>query len=342
VVLATILGLKMFHKTSLRLTALYLAILMTISIIFSIAIYTLSVTEINRTFWRQNQIIEPLLRLPGRSSFRSEYIEDREHLLQELHNRVIIRLVFVNLLIMVGGGILSYLLARRTLEPIEAAHNSLERFTADASHELRTPITAMKTEIEVALSDPKLKLSEAKELLGSNLEELARLTALSEGLLRLSRPDDDEPELTKVDVVQTIKAVIDQFTPVAKAKKITFVIKLADKQFAKSNQHQLREVLMILLDNAIKFSPTGKKVTVTSSSARSVVISVKDEGPGISEADLPNIFERFYQADSSRTDSKGYGLGLAIAKRLTENLGGSITAENGKTGAIFTLTIPKL
>jgi signal transduction histidine kinase len=333
----------MFHKTSLRLTGLYLAILMAISILFSTAIYTLSVGEINRTFWRQNQILEPILRLPGRSEFRVEYLEDREDLLRELHNRVILKLVIVNLLILAGGGLLSYLLARRTLEPIEAAHNSLERFTADASHELRTPITAMKTEIEVALSDPRLKLKEAKELLGSNLEELARLTALSEGLLRLSRPDDDQPELTSVNIKQVLMSVTEQFASVAKSKKVKLSIKVNDQLFAKSNLHQLREVLVILLDNAIKFSPSGKKVSITAGGEKSVVISIRDQGPGIAEIDLPHIFDRFYQADTSRTGSskKGYGLGLAIAKRLTENLGGTITAESDKTGATFTLTLPK-
>jgi signal transduction histidine kinase len=333
----------MFHKTSLRLTGLYLAILMTISIIFSTAIYTLSAGEINRTFERQNQILEPLLRLPGRSVYRAEYIKDRSALLRELHNRVIVRLVIVNLLILAGGGVLSYLLARRTLEPIEAAHNSLERFTADASHELRTPITAMKTEIEVALSDPKLKLKDAKELLGSNLEELARLTALSEGLLRLSRPDDEQPELTSLNVKQMVDSTINQLSAVAKNKKVKIVTTVNEQLFVKSNQHQLREILVILLDNAIKFSPANKQVSVIAGGEKSIVISIKNNGPGISEVDLPYIFERFYQADTSRTDSskKGYGLGLAIAKRLTENLGGTITASSDKTGAIFTLTLPK-
>ncbi|MDQ5972096.1 MAG: two-component system, OmpR family, sensor histidine kinase CiaH [Patescibacteria group bacterium] len=333
----------MFHQTSLRLTGLYLGIIMAISIFFSVALYNLSMHEVDRGFDRQTEVVQ---RVFGSGPFRQQsYIQQREDIYNDIRGHVIAQLIFINLLIMVGAGFLSYYLARRTLKPIEEAHQAQSRFTADASHELRTPITAMRTEIEVTLSDPKLKLADAKDQLQSNLEELDKLTALSEGLLRLAQLEASDLPKEAVSVHTLVQAAVDRVLPLAEPKhNLVSQSVPADAQVL-GDQAGLTEALVTVLDNAVKYSPKKSQVTVVAKPGRGdVIITVTDQGPGISEEELPHIFERFYRADSSRTKgtTDGYGLGLAIAQNIVQLHGGSITAESslGK-GTTVTISLPK-
>jgi signal transduction histidine kinase len=174
------------HKNSLRLASLYLVILMSISIFFSAMIYQLSVQELGRGLRGPRVAIEGQM-FPGISNEIRKAIDDeREEIYREAKARVFQRLVFINIIILMAGGGLSYYFAVRTLRPIEDAHEAQNRFTADASHELRTPITAMLTENEVTLMNPKLSLSEAKQQIESTIEELQKLSVLSDSLMLLA------------------------------------------------------------------------------------------------------------------------------------------------------------
>ena len=148
-----------FHKTSLKLASLYLAIIVAISLFFSIAIYQVSISELERGLRRPLPVFEG----SGFSNrLREQLIEERISSYEEARSKLIARLVLANMLIVVFGGCLSYYLALRTLKPIEDAHEAQRTFAASASHELRTPITAMRSENEVALMDPNLTLADAK------------------------------------------------------------------------------------------------------------------------------------------------------------------------------------
>jgi signal transduction histidine kinase len=242
------------------------------------------------------------------------------------------------------GGIGSYLLARRTLEPIEAAHEAQTRFTADASHELRTPLAAMRAETEVALRNSKLSAKEARELLHSNLEELTRLTGLSEGLLQLARGADDGNTHELLSLSLIIEQALAQVRPLAQAKAITIRLESATALKVLGNIGQLTQAVVILLDNAIKYSPRKTTVAVSVTQDHQYVrVSVADHGRGISETDLPHVFERFYRADSARTqaDVSGHGLGLSIAEQIVTAHGGHLEAQStlGK-GSRFTMLLP--
>lgn len=309
---------------------MYLAIVMAISLSFSLTLYNLSMREFDRGFRRQDELIG---RIPVDGffppNFQRRFIQSRETAAEEAKARILSELILANVAILVLGGGLSYFLARRTLEPIEEAHQSLERFTADASHELRTPIAAMRSEVEVALMQPKLKVAEAKEVLQSNLEELDRLTQLTSGLLSLARLEDDTLDVKNQAVEPILKTAVEKVSATSKQRNISFAVEVSgDKLSAKADKASLLESLVILLDNAIKYSPAGSRVEIKARRKKDrVVISVIDHGRGIKPKDLPYVFDRFYRADISRSrqETSGHGLGLAIAKQLIERQGANIS-----------------
>lgn len=337
------------HQNSLRLAGFYLAILMAISLFFSVGVYQLSTNELERSLRWQPGTSSILNRLPL-NDFTQNALEllrqEREAQLREAKARVVQRLLLINVLILLGGGLLSYYLALRTLKPIEEAHEAQSRFTADASHELRTPIAAMQTETEVALMDPKLTLGKAKALMRSNIEELSKLTALSEGLLRLARSEHDELALSPIPLAAAVQKAVDNVMPLAEKKHILirFDPPAGDIQ-VHGEPASLTEALVIILDNAIKYSSEKTEVRVTvEPTGKDVVVKIADAGIGIKAAELPHIFGRFYRADSSRSKHKtnGYGLGLAIAKRIVEMHHGdiSVTSKPSK-GSVFSVRLPR-
>lgn len=326
----------MIRSAVLKLTFAYLVIIMALSIAFSITLYRISDTELNHG-----------LRKPGQPVFRETSLYDfeafRNDRLQESRASLKSNLVLLNIITLGAGFAASYLLARKTLEPIEEAMESQARFTADASHELRTPLTAMQTEIEVALRDQKLTKEEAKELLASNLEEVVKLRILSDGLLRLARQKNEPLTNTVADIEQVAQKAIDYTARQATEKQITIKSTITKKTLVKGDTPTLTELISILIDNAIKYSEPKTNVTISAERKDShLLLRVADQGMGIAEKDAPHVFERFYRADASRTkkDVGGYGLGLSIARKLTDLHKGSIEIETtSKKGTTFKVTL---
>lgn len=260
-----------------------------------------------------------------------------------VRTNLIKRLILLNLGALVIGGMLSYYLARRTLRPIEAMMDVQSRFAADASHELRTPLTVMQSEIEVALTKPNLTLKRATAALESTYQEVLRLRQLSEGLLRLTHADKSTAHFAHIRLDELISDAINNTVKLARAKHIAIsddapAIKMS------GDAQSLTQALVILLDNAIKYSPKKSAIHITGhAEGKRVVIRVSDAGPGIPTADLSHIFERFYRADTSRSSQHvhGHGLGLSIAQKIIEQHRGkiSVTSTPGK-GSTFTVTLP--
>lgn len=272
----------MFHATTLKLTGLYLTIIMVISLLFSVNIYRLSTNELDRGLRHQ---VDVLQQQPRFRVFVNDpdFLDQRDQAVDEAHRRVLYRLIYINFVILVAGGCISYYLARRTLAPIEEAHEAQKRFTADASHELRTPLTVMQTEIEVALRNPKLTKYDAKQLLRSNLEELAKLTALSEGLLRLARLESHNLPKVPVSVNEMITEAIDRVLPLAEMKHILLDYQSRGAYAITGDKTSLVELLVILLDNAVKYSPEKSTVLIGERlSGQQIAIRVTDQGPSAS------------------------------------------------------------
>ncbi len=334
----------MFHKTSTKLAGLYLAVLMAISLFFSINVYQLSVQEFDRGFRGQGSILERGPDFHSAPRTLNQLLEEQKSRYEEAKSRVLNRLIFINGVILLGGGFVSYYLARRTLKPIEEAHAALERFTADASHELRTPIAAMQTETEVALMNPTLTLAQAKDQLKSNLEELAKLTTLSEGLLRLAHLENNDLHYVPIKAAEFIAKAISQVIPAAEKKHILIHSDIDQNVQAVGDEASLIEALVTILDNAVKYSPNKSQINVTAGRDQNqVAIRIQDQGSGIKATELPHVFERFYRADSSRTKqgTPGYGLGLAIAKNIIELHKGTIAVvSKPAAGTVFTIHVP--
>ena len=239
---------------------------------------------------------------------------------------------------------LSYVLARRTLKPIEEMHEAQSRFTADASHELRTPIAAMRLENELALDDDSLTIKDARELLKSNIEELDKLTKLSEGLLQLAQLDNDSIKTQSIKVRSIVVQAVERITSESKAKNQKIVTKKIDGGVVAVNEVAAVEALVTLLDNAVKYSPDKSSISIITHRSKTMLeISVIDTGIGIAEDAQAHIFDRFYRADNSRNKetADGYGIGLSIAKSIVETHGGTISVESVKgSGSTFTLSFP--
>jgi signal transduction histidine kinase len=341
----------MFGKARLKLTAWYLLIIMLISISFSAIIYKVGMVELNRFSYLQKLRVEKHLDgkefTPPKSRFRDSpprILTDPE-LIEETKRRLISFLAMVNGGILVISGGLAYFLAGKTLKPIKDMVDEQNQFISDASHELKTPLTSLKSAMEVHLRDKHLNLAATKKLIKENIEEVNKLQSLSEGLLRLAsyQKPNNSTRFEKVSLASIIKRSIQGVKPQATKKKITLQDKSHDFEF-EADYYALSDLLTILLDNAIKYSRQGKSVIITSRKTDgSILISVSDQGIGISKQDLPYIFSRFWQADIARSKNRtsGFGLGLSIAKKIVESHHGSITVESklGK-GSTFTVRLP--
>jgi signal transduction histidine kinase len=322
----------MFRSATFQLTAWYLGILVAISLLFSVVIYSISLSEVSSRlgFIRTSfEISQP------------RYETIRAIQLREAEASLVVSLSITNLAIWIAGGFGSYYLARRTLRPIEEAHEAQSRFTSDASHELRTPLASMKTELEVALRDPNLSAQETRELLLSNLEEVNKLTSLSQMLLQLSRLEHTELKREKVALQSAAQAVIKRFD------KAGTRIKLEGKaRRVTAHLTSVEELLTILIDNALKYSTKDSPVIVRLVSERHHMagFEVINSGESIPKKDLPHIFDRFYRVDTSRTggEKKGYGLGLSLAKKIVQLHGGELSVSSGSNETTFRVLLPVL
>jgi two-component system OmpR family sensor kinase len=224
----------------------------------------------------------------------------------------------------------------------DEALDQQRRFLADAGHELRTPLTAIRGYARMlndwALDDPAL----ARESIAAIDRDATRMTLLVEQLLVLARGDDLDlsPRLAQTDLAALARGAAADANRLS-GNRHAITVDAPETAFAEVDAMQIRQVLDILLDNAIKYSPPGAPVALrVTRSPGSVTIAVTDSGPGIPDGQLPYLFDRFYRADPSRS-SPGAGLGLAIAKQIVARHGGSLTAENAPTGgARFTLRLP--
>jgi heavy metal sensor kinase len=233
-----------------------------------------------------------------------------------------------------------------TLMRLESSFEQMRRFTADASHELRTPLTAMRSVGEIGLRGRR-DASDYREIIGSMLEEVDRLSMLVDRLLTLSRADSGEAMLARdrVDLAELAEDVTTQLEVLAEEKQQSLTVEAGGLSICMGDRMVLRQALLNLVDNAIKYSPAGGRIAVKVSTSHDgkAILDVTDTGPGIPAEMRPRVFDRFYRADRSRSreNGGGTGLGLSIARWAVEVNGGQLTLETSDgPGATFRITLP--
>lgn len=332
----------MFHRARLKLTAWYILVAFIITCLFSLLSYNGLRFELEQGLQRQRIYLQQGYVPNGPPVTILRRIDP--DLMRELRNHLILRILYIDAAIILVAAIGGYLLAGRTLKPIQKMVDEQNRFITDASHELRTPLTSLRSELEASLLSKKISEKEAREVLKSNLEEVISLQHLSDNLLELAAQQKPATQsLNEINIVEVIDESIKKILPLAKKKHITINSKVKSAVIHGERSY-LIELFVILLDNAIKYSDTHTAITVTSvKKDKTITTTVKDEGMGINKEDQEKIFERFYRSDKSRTKSKtkGYGLGLAIARQIVTDHRGTITvkSEVGK-GTTFTVSLP--
>ncbi|MEW6736641.1 MAG: ATP-binding protein [Acidobacteriota bacterium] len=234
---------------------------------------------------------------------------------------------------------LNHMIAR-----LEEAFQHISRFTADASHELRTPLTVLRGELEAFAKRPRLN-SEERETIGSMLEETERLSKIVEKLLEISRLDAGEVKMAneKFNFTELVISTVEQLRVLAEDKSIAIQFDTTLQVNIEGDRSRLKQVIVNLLDNAIKYTPEGGSVNVRISLVnRHALLEVTDNGAGIPTEALPHIFERFFRVDKARSrEMGGAGLGLSIAKSICTAHGGQINVESveGK-GSRFQIMLP--
>ncbi len=333
----------MFKQARLKLTIWYLLIIMVISLSFSGLIYQLINMEINRFANSQRFRIERRLQDFDQIMPKPSIVVDSD-LITDSQKRLLQNLTLINGFIFILSGSLSYLLAGRTLRPIQKMTEEQKRFISDASHELKTPLTGLKSLFEVSLRDKKINLAEAKNVIKEGLSQTNQLQLLSDSLLELNYLSSSSSlSQESISIKKIMTETVKKIKPKADFKKIIIKTKTVSGEITVDHQ-KIEELFLILLDNAIKYSPESRPIKFMAHKAnKNIIFKVIDQGIGISKKDLPFIFDRFYQADNARTkgSNSGYGLGLCIAKTIVKQHQGQIKVNSllGR-GSEFQIILP--
>jgi len=328
----------MFHRARLKLTVLY-------SVIFLVLFWSLSS---GIYFWMNKYFgdsgIDRYIHINNERFFSGHREEEHEPpsdiILDELRDAIII----IDFLLLFIVPSLAWVLTGRTLKPVQQSYEREKRFLADVSHDLRTPLSILHGELELALQKDTTK-QQYKKIMKSNKEEVINLIALVENMLFLSREDGQYKTSQKeeVDLIDIIAERIAFFKKAAKQKKILLQFNFPKESVVfNGNAQLLKRLFTNLLDNAVKYTVKGKIAVSLNKKNGTAIVKITDSGIGISQEHQARIFERFFKVDTSRSQ-KGYGLGLSIAKQIVDFHNGTIhiTSKMGK-GSTFIITFPAI
>ncbi|WP_026694549.1 sensor histidine kinase [Peribacillus kribbensis] len=263
--------------------------------------------------------------------------------------KVLDRLV---LILIIGGGIgilfailAGFFLAGRALVPIQRAWDNQQQFVSDASHELRTPLSVIQSRTEMLFRSPSATIEEKAVDISIISKEARRLNKLVASLLTLAKSDTGRVAVNKENfsLDSLIREIIEQYSDIAAFQDKTIKEGKVEPVMFMGDKERIHQLIVILVDNALKYTEEGGEIELSCrKDSLSVVLSVKDNGIGIEAGNIPKIFNRFFQVDSSRTSQEGAGLGLSIAKWIADNHSGSFKVKSspGK-GTLIDVIFPK-
>ena len=256
-------------------------------------------------------------------------------------------LLCISLLLFIPTCILGYWLSKRNIRPIYQMYERQKQFTADASREMRTPLSVLNLAVSGLLEDSDSKYSSfARETLQMMQTEVGRLRNLTDTLMELARRDNSglPVKKEKIDLNELCKRVISQFSMLAEKEQRQITSIMPEHIFVRGDHDSLNMLLIILLDNAFKYSPAASAIEVSVERKRDhIVLRVADQGIGISDEDKSKIFDRFYRVDKVRSrEQGGLGLGLSLALSIVRLHRGKINAlDNKPRGTIMQVVLPK-
>ncbi len=244
------------------------------------------------------------------------------------------KLFYISTIIITTSAIASYILSRRTLKPIFIAWEKQTEFVQNAAHELRTPLTIIQAKQQLLLKEPESKIIDKSEDISLTISETRRLTKLINELMVLATADSNQMKLKKEErnIDQVITEITTPYVEYAQMQNKQLKLELNCNKSENIDTNKITELMVILLDNAIKYTKEGENITVkTYTKDTKAIIEVIDEGIGISDEQKKHIFERFYRADKARSrETGGTGLGLAIAQTIVKAHGGTIKVQNNE------------
>lgn len=259
----------------------------------------------------------------------------------------VVNLVLVLLAVWVGAMLLFLLISIRlstvAARPMEEAMQREKQFVADASHDLKTPLSVILANNSILMENPENKVGDLRRWLDSTQEAAKRMQKLIAEMLTLADVERQDVPLVReeVDLANIAMKADLELESVAFEKNVTLEDDLPDRCMVMGNADYLLRIVMSLLENALKYEPSGGRVSIhLTQSKKKTVLSVCNQGSRIADEDLPHVFDRFYRSDKSRTNSAGsFGLGLAITKEMVERLGGTISVTSSQEeGTVFSVT----
>ncbi len=317
-----------FRAARRKLTLLYLATITAIVAVLSSALYEFHAHDVEGIERRR----------AGREIEGQRPTDDARSGLEEYLEHLGRSIVVADVITIIAGGLLSYLLAARTLQPIKEAVEAEQRFFANAAHDLRTPLAVMRSEAEVALRGGSLDPGEARLLIQSSLEEIRRMSAMVEQMLDLARSGASRRPRgglhETLDLAALAAATAARMARRAEERGIRLVTEAAGPVLISGEASTLERAVNNILENAIAYTPGGGCVTVrVRRDSGNAILDVADTGIGIPPEDLPHITEAFFRGDRARgVHSGGAGLGLTIVKTTMDEHRGSFRVENRPGG----------
>jgi signal transduction histidine kinase len=330
----------MFTKAGLKLTLFYSAFFFCFFWIFSLSLYIWMEKSIG-----EGMIVKRVQQQEQQGQFEGEFVGQSVTIagtiaLDQLKT----------ILLVLNGGLLpvipltAWFLTRRTLRPVQAIHERQQQFASDVSHELRTPLSILSGEIEIALKKDRTS-EDYRQTLKSAKEETDSLGGLVENLLVLTRMGHGKQtrEVEAVDITDLINQVVGIVLHKSEEQLVSVFVTPAEESVVVVGQEALlRQLFLNIIDNAIKYTPENGKITIgLSQDTHYGIVQVKDTGVGIAPEHQARIFDRFYRIDAARSETQGYGLGLAIAQAIVALHHGKIRVHSavGK-GTTFSLYLP--
>lgn len=311
---------NIFQRTRIRLTVIYLVIIIITLIVYSTALYFALLNNV------RHEVIETADQVLRHQIFDSAI------------DHIQLQIFIIDAITFSIAAIGSYWLAGINLRPINEALKAQEDFSSDASHELRTPLAVMKTDIEVLLRNKENISEEIRTVLQSNLEEINKLSFMTSELLELAR--GKEKVLHTVFIQQVIEEEMALLQSLAAKKNILLQLEGSSNKSLLADKGALARVFKNIIANAITYTNVGGMVKVIIQDiVEETIVSIIDNGIGMTEHDLTHIFKRFYKADNQ--SKSGSGLGLAIAKHIVEQYDGTITVQSRvHNGTTVIITLP--